>query len=40
MTNEEFLKLCASGSIEDIRAALASGADVNAEDKDGGTALM
>ncbi|MDR1740446.1 MAG: ankyrin repeat domain-containing protein [Synergistaceae bacterium] len=37
---EAFLKLCVTGTSEDVRAAIAAGADVNAKDKDGVTALI
>ncbi|MDR1740336.1 MAG: ankyrin repeat domain-containing protein [Synergistaceae bacterium] len=39
--NEAFLKLCAGGTPEEVRAAIEAGADVKAKDKDDGwTALM
>lgn len=37
---DDFFKLCASGSAEQVKAAIAAGADVNAKDKDGKTPLM
>ena len=40
MSDEEFLELCSSGSIPRIEIAIENGANVNAKDKDGVTALM
>ncbi len=38
--NDVFLDLCKKGTADEVRRALASGANVNARDKDGVTALM
>jgi hypothetical protein len=38
--DEAFLKLCANGTVEEIRAAIDAGADVNAADDYGWTPLM
>ncbi|MBR5705466.1 MAG: ankyrin repeat domain-containing protein [Deltaproteobacteria bacterium] len=37
---EDFLKVCAKGTVQEVRQALAEGADVNARNDDGYTALM
>ena len=36
----DFLTLCKIGTVEQVRDAIAAGADVNAKDKDGWTPLM
>jgi ankyrin repeat protein len=38
--NDQFLKLCKTGTPQEIQAALKAGADVNAKNEDGDTALM
>ena len=40
MSDAEFLKLCEDGTAQEVCAALDAGANVNAKDKDGITALM
>ena len=40
MSAEEFLKLCESGTPQQVQAAIDDGADVNARTKKGETALM
>ena len=40
MNSGEFIKLCKNGTPADINAAIKAGADVNARDEDGWTALM
>jgi len=40
MSDEQFLRLCGKGTLEEIGAALNEGANVNARDKNGWTALM
>ena len=37
---EDFLKICARGTVQEVHQALAEGADVNAQNGDGYTALM
>ena len=37
---DEFIEVCGAGSLEEVHEAVASGADVNATDADGWTALM
>jgi ankyrin repeat protein len=40
LSDEDFLALCKEGTPEEIKAAIENGANVNAKDKDGYTALM
>jgi ankyrin repeat protein len=40
MSDGDFIDLCASGSLAEIQAAIKDGANVNAKDKYGATALM
>jgi ankyrin repeat protein len=40
ISDKDFLKLCESGRPEEIASAIAGGANVNARDDDGATALM
>lgn len=40
MSDEDFLKLCKTGSAEDIKDAINAGADVNTKDTRNITALM
>ena len=40
MSDEDFLKLCKSGNVGKVEEAIKDGANVNAKDNDGNTALM
>jgi ankyrin repeat protein len=40
MSNRSFVKLCESGSLAEIQAAIKAGADANAKDENEATALM
>ena|GEM_PF-1677335 len=40
MSDEDFLKLCESGTAQEVARAIKSGANVNASDRNGRTALM
>jgi ankyrin repeat protein len=40
MSDRDFIELCKSGSLEEIQAAIKNGADANAKDNAGWTALM
>jgi hypothetical protein len=40
MSDGDFIKLCESGSLAEIQAAIKNGADANAKDEYGATALM
>ena len=40
MSNEDFIKLCEEGTLQQVKTALIEGADVNAKGKYNRTALM
>ncbi len=40
MTDEDFVQLCGKGTVQEIRTALLNGANPNAKDNNGVTALM
>ena len=40
ISDGDFLELCKSGTVQEVEAAIKNGANVNAEDEDGWTALM
>lgn len=40
VSDDEFVKLCAGGNAEEVKKALAGGANANARDNNGWTALM